>query len=212
MRSQSSRNQTDPTPPAPASATEAAGGGGAGPATGDPASSSEPEDPDWAEAVSACRRIVDADVRPLRARYRRRADRHKFFFRLSGLVTVLLGGSLPLLAGADFDHRDGTLAGVGVAVAVLTGLREFYRWDEMWSLLRRTENALTDELLRWDLRISRSRQASPASAAARYCYTATEDLLTATRAIRDAEADRFFGGLRTPHNALDGSGSRPSTP
>ncbi|SNQ51932.1 conserved hypothetical protein [Frankia canadensis] len=212
MRSHSSPNQADPTPTPAKTKGRARTKSDPVEAERGALSPPSPPDPEWGEAVAACRQIVDTDVRPLRERYRRRANRHKFFFRVSGLFTVLLGGSLPLLAGADFDHRDVALAGVGVTVAVLTGLREFYRWDEMWSLLRRTENALTDELLRWDLRISRSRQASPPSAAARYCYQATEDLLAATRTIRDAEADRYFGGLRHPHVTLDPAGSRPSTP
>ncbi|EFC83058.1 hypothetical protein FrEUN1fDRAFT_3820 [Parafrankia sp. EUN1f] len=104
------------------------------------------------------------------------------------MATLLLAVSLPLLAGLRFDHRDVALSVVGVSVAVLTGLREFYRWDEVGSRLRRTENALSDALLRWELAVSDGAPAVDPEQGPRACYAATEELLTAVRAIRDAQA------------------------
>ncbi|ONH60854.1 hypothetical protein CcI49_09715 [Frankia sp. CcI49] len=153
-----------------------------------PAPVPDPPGAAWAQAVASCRGIVDAEVRPLRDRYRRRASRHQLLYRLSGLATLLLAVSLPLLAGLRFDHRDVALSVVGVSVAVLTGLREFYRWDEVGSRLRRTENALSDALLRWELAVSDGVPAADPEQGPRACYTATEELLTTVRAIRDAQA------------------------
>lgn len=141
----------------------------------------------------------------MRNQYRRRASRHQVYYRASGVVTVLLGVSLPLLVGLDFDQRDLVLSAVSIAVAALAGLREFYQWGEMWSLLRRTENALTDELLHWDLKTARASATADPTVAARERFAASEELLDAVRQIRDAEAERFFGGLRLPRAGRDGS-------
>ncbi len=49
-----------------------------------PPSAPEPADPAWPAFATVCRAIVDAEVRPLRNRYRRRANRHQFCYRLDG--------------------------------------------------------------------------------------------------------------------------------
>lgn len=161
-------------------------------------STSAPRDAAQTQVATICRQIVDSEVRPLRGRYRRRASRHRLYYRCSGLAILLFGVSLPLLAGLHFNHRDVILSIVSVALAALTGLREFYRWDEMWSLLRRTENAISHELLRWELAISSAVPSADPKQAPRACCAATEELLAAVRTIQEAEADSFFGGMRFP--------------
>ncbi|CUU55181.1 Protein of unknown function (DUF4231) [Parafrankia irregularis] len=195
MRTRPASDTSTSASKAPASAPKAPASASEAPASEAPASEApvpvpvpDPPDAAWAQAVASCRGIVDAEVRPLRDRYRRRASRHQLFYRLSGLATLLLAVSLPLLAGLRFDHRDVALSVVGVCVAVLTGLREFYRWDEVGSRLRRTENALSDALLRWELAVSDGVPAADPEQGPRACYTATEELLTTVRAIRDAQA------------------------
>jgi len=173
------------------------------PDTAPPPPAPEPPDPARAAAATACRAIVDTEVRALRDRYRRRANSHQLYYRLGGLTTLILGVTLPLLAGLRFSHRDIAISIVSITVAALTGLREFYRWDDMWSLLRRTENALTDALLRWELAISEIIQSVDPAAGPHDCYTATEELLATVRTIRDSETERFFGALRSPRPDRD---------
>src|SRR2546428_2162682 len=85
------------------------------------------------------RRFVDAHVTSLRDWYHKRARRNRLAFRGAGVFVILLSAVLPLLAGFDFDHKDWTLGGIGVAIAVTTALRGFYQWDQLWTLLRQAD-------------------------------------------------------------------------
>ncbi|MGR6964177.1 DUF4231 domain-containing protein [Geodermatophilus sp. URMC 61] len=85
----------------------------------------------------------------VRAFYDSRARWHRHFYRISGILLILLGGALPLIASGTFTGKDVIVSAVGFVVAAITALRGFYRWDSSWVLLRGTEMALTKRYLEW---------------------------------------------------------------
>jgi uncharacterized protein DUF4231 len=81
--------------------------------------------------------------------YDSRARWHRRFFRLSTILIILIGASLPLAAASTYPHREFVLGTAGVVIAGLTGLRAFYHWDQFWVLNRNTEMLITRLYLAW---------------------------------------------------------------
>lgn len=144
------------------------------------------------------RLFVAEHVTAVRDRYHRRAAQNRWWFRGTGVFVIVLSAVLPLLAGFDFDHKDLTMGIIGVAIAVATGLRSFYQWDQNWSLLRQTDFALTELLAEWDLAVAAAKQ--PADV-----HSLTEKLLQDADAIRSRESKGYFARLRFPDSKRDPS-------
>lgn len=122
----------------------------------------------------------------LRRVYDLRATWHRRLYRFSGIVVILAGAGLPLLVSVDYAGKDTAIAATGVLVAVITGLRAFYRWDQSWILLRKTEIAITSALWSW-----RSRESGTDREAA-------VELIRQVYEIRRFEAESFFKDLAFP--------------
>ncbi len=121
----------------------------------------------------------------VRASYDFRAMWHRRFHRLSGVLLIVLGGTLPLLASSGLAHRDAVIAAVGFVVATVTALRGFYRWDAGWVLLRETEFEVTKRYLDWK---AQQVEMSDAHRLQRETHRLLNDLI----AIRKNEAQSFF--------------------
>ena len=122
----------------------------------------------------------------LRQIYDLRATWHRRLYRFSGILVILAGAGLPLLVTVDYAGKDLVVAITGVLVALVTALRAFYRWDQSWILLRKTEMAITSALWEW-----RGRRSGDDRAAA-------VELLTCVDDIRKYEAESFFKDLAFP--------------
>jgi hypothetical protein len=116
---------------------------------------------------------------------------HRRCYRLSGILVILLGGALPILASNHFTGKDLLVALIGFAVATITALRGFYRWDSGWVLMRETEFILTKRYMAWKaLQVT-----EPAPEVLR---KETSKLLADLVAIREKEARSFFKELPLP--------------
>jgi hypothetical protein len=136
-------------------------------------------------------------IRVLKDQYHDRAKWHRRCFRSSGIVIILLSATLPLLAGLDYDGKDVTIGVIGVAIAVLTALRNFYQWDQLWSLLRQSDFELTYLLDQWQLDVTAIKAGSAPDAPSKI-YELTLTLREAAEKVRRAESTRYFGSLRFP--------------
>jgi hypothetical protein len=130
-------------------------------------------------------------VTRLRAFYNSRAIWHRRFYRLSGMLVILAGAGLPVLANLDYPGKFTVVSLAGMAVAVLTALNAFYRWDQSWILLRHTEAALTAAY--WDWRADIPADAEDPKAVAR-----TKEFLALLAQIRGEESVTFFKNLTFP--------------
>lgn len=136
---------------------------------------------------------VESYVRNVRDAYDRRADRHRRYYRASGILVILSGASLPLLTTLDYANKSLVISLVGVFVSVATALRAFYRWDHMWALLRIAEFSVNK--VYWGWRSAVEQHADPADAATR---EASIRLLKDIDDIRQNEAISFFRELPFP--------------
>ncbi|WP_460396833.1 DUF4231 domain-containing protein [Actinophytocola sediminis] len=132
--------------------------------------------------------VAAAEAYALRLRqvYDLRATWHRRLYRLSGIVVILAGAGLPLLVSIDYAGKDIAISLTGVLVATITSLRAFYRWDQSWILLRKTEMAITSALWTWRCR--------PAGSD----HDAVLELLEQVHEIRKFEAESFFKDLAFP--------------
>jgi Protein of unknown function (DUF4231) len=95
--------------------------------------------------------VAAADDYAIRLRrfYHSRANWHRLFHRLSGILIILAGAGLPVLTNLDYPGKATVISLTGMVVAVLTALHAFYRWDQSWIVLRNTEGAVTSEYWTW---------------------------------------------------------------
>lgn len=122
----------------------------------------------------------------IRQFYDVRAQWHRRLYRFSGIIVVIAGAVLPLLATFSYSHKAIIISVVGVFVAVVTALRAFYHWDQGWVLLRQTEFSLSAAYWEW-----RGNNPSPDDKAA-------SELLLKIIQIREQEAESFFKNLTFP--------------
>jgi hypothetical protein len=132
-------------------------------------------------------------VRNVRNTYDRRANGHRRYYRASGILVVVAGASLPLLTTLSYSNKSLAISLVGVFVSAATALRAFYRWDQMWALLRVAEFSVSKAY--WEWRGVIEQHADPGDAAAR---EATILLLKNIADIRQNEAISFFRELPVP--------------
>jgi hypothetical protein len=133
--------------------------------------------------------FAEAYTLRIRAFYDSRARWHRRFYRLSGIIVIITGATLPVLATSDYSHKDFVVSCAGVLVAAVTALRAFYRWDQGWVLLRQTEFAINETYWDW----KGSVQDPPDRKAA-------SELLRKIQELRRREAETFFKDLTFPEH------------
>jgi uncharacterized protein DUF4231 len=134
---------------------------------------------------------VEAYLARLLSYYNSRASWHRRCYRFSGIVVILIGASLPLITTQSYAHKDLVVSLMGVAIAVLTALRAFYRWEQSWMLLRGTERTITGAWWDYHAKISKTNGADQRHEAA---HSLAERLLD----IRQQEAEFFFKDMQFP--------------
>jgi hypothetical protein len=136
---------------------------------------------------------VEDYVLRVRDFYDSRARWHRRLYRLSTVLVILIGASLPLAASLDYPHKALWLGILGVAVAAITALRSFYHWDQFWVLLRTTETSITRAYLEWKASTQEVSDSDPGAVAAR--KKSAGDLVDRIFNIRGNEAETFFRAL-----------------
>jgi Protein of unknown function (DUF4231) len=138
---------------------------------------------------------VFREVTDLRNTYRKRARQNRIWFRFTGVAVIVLSTSLPLMTIPDYGAKKVLISAVGVTIALLTGLRNFYQWDQLWSLLRQSDFELTYLLAKGELDVAGAprdpeRPAKLLEIAAKLRDEAEQ--------VRRSESTRYFGSLRFP--------------
>ena len=164
-----------------------------------PAVPAKPDDaiaaryPEYAQLI---RQHLEAN----RDRCRVLARRHRRWFRLTGVLTIVFSVSLPALTATDFSGRNAAISVIAIAVAGLSGLRAFYQWDQSWQLYRSQELALEALLTRWQLDMLRIvRSAAPD--ADDQAHALTMDVLNEAYESGRSELSDFFSAIAWPQKA-----------
>jgi hypothetical protein len=132
----------------------------------------------------------------LRRYYDARARWHRRFYRLSGILIILGGSSLPVISTRNLTNKDLIVSIIGVAISALTAMRSFYRWDESWILLRKTEIEISGIYFDW--RAKYDQESSSSNQPSAELYKITSEMVTALAKARNNEANSFFKNLSFP--------------
>jgi hypothetical protein len=125
------------------------------------------------------------------------------FFRGAGLITIVLGVTLPAIAGtpeAVLHAKSLILSVMSVAIAALTGLRSFYRWEHSWRGRVLVKLALEGLSAKWELEIARARLLVNPKDRLELVYSATNDLIADVRNVCSSETKEFFTGMQFPQS------------
>lgn len=128
------------------------------------------------------------------------ARRYRAWFRITGVLTIVLSVSLPVLTGLTFPGRNVALSCLALGVAALSSLRAFYQWDQGWRLYRSQEFVLTSLHTRWQLGMLRIVETSAPDAEAAV-HQLTDEILREAHGTGLGEIDQFFTGIGWPQRA-----------
>ncbi len=153
------------------------------------------------EIVASAEKIKEQFVDTRINYYKTHTAGPRRWFRAAGIATIVLSATLPALAAADsraFPHKDLILSVVSIAVAALTGLSSFYRWQRTWSGNSTSQVALQQHVAKWELEIANAKLLLPPTERVQHVYQATSDLLTNAKNVVSLESEGFFSGLQFP--------------
>jgi hypothetical protein len=152
----------------------------------------------FTEAVRVANELKAKYVDPRISWYRDHTSKPRTFFRLAGILTILLSASLPAVAVATFPYKNVALSVMSIAIAVLAGLSTFFRWERTWRGNSTSQMTLEQHVAKWELELTNAQLILVADERIKHVYQATDDLLTNARSVVSAESEGFFSGLQFP--------------
>ena len=124
--------------------------------------------------------------------YKVHARTPMLFFRISGVLIILLSVSLPFLTTLEGLWKTIALPVISLLIAGLTGLNSFFRWESSWKGYRQTCLTLEYLLTMWELQIADARCQVDAQKGIDMALQATKQLITMARTNTSAEAEDYF--------------------
>jgi hypothetical protein len=168
------------------------------------ASGHEDGDDSFVQALKAAREIKEKYVDSRILWYENHTSLPRIIYRLVGISTIILSVTLPALASASFKHKELVISGMSVAIAALTGLGSFYRWERRWSGNRMAQMALEQSVGKWELELKRAEFVIAQGERVNHVIKATDDLLTNTGTVVSSESEGFFSNLHAPQQNSTG--------
>jgi hypothetical protein len=159
---------------------------------------SEFPDDAFVELEKKARELQSQYIAPRIEWYRTHTAGPRFWFRWAGIVTILFSVTLPALAAAGFPYKELVLSVMSIAIAALTGLSSFYKWERTWRGNSTAQISLQQHVAKWELEITNARVLVAPEDRATHVYKATNDLLTNAGNVVTSESEGFFSGLSFP--------------
>jgi hypothetical protein len=162
--------------------------------------------------MKSCRDLKEKYVDVRITYYQGHTRMPRWMFRLAGVFTILFSVTLPAFAAAVFPYKEVVLSATSNAIAFLTGLSSFYRWDRTWSGNSSSQVALEQRVAKWELELTNAQYLLAPDEQIVHVYQATNDLLTNASNIVSSESTGFFSGLQFPQqNTAVRSNTSPGT-
>jgi hypothetical protein len=90
---------------------------------------------------------------------------------------------------------------MSIAIAALTGLSSFYRWERTWRGNSTAQVTLEQHVAKWELELTNARLLLGPDERIKHVYQATDDLLTNARTVVSSESEGFFSALQFPQQS-----------
>lgn len=116
----------------------------------------------------------------------------------TGIITIVCSVTLPAIATAQFPYKALVLALMSIAVAALTGLSSFYKWERAWRANSTAQVALQQHVAKWELELANAQLLVSPHERANHIYKATSDLLVNAGNVVTSQSEGFFSGLSFP--------------
>lgn len=117
-------------------------------------------------------------------------------FRGAGVLVVIGSLVLPVIAAAKgWNHRESALTTVSLAVAILSSLSTFFKWDTVWQSRTKAAMELKSLLAQWELALSSLGTAENPSKSA---LCATQKLFEDAFRVIGSETTGFFATVKWP--------------
>jgi len=152
--------------------------------------------------VADLRALVEKQVMPCYRWYDSHKGWPRLLFRAGGLIVVVGSLLLPVIAAQNTPEYRVLLTGVSLAVAIMSSLNAFFRWDGAWRSRTRAAYALQGLLGVWEFELKASAAAENPSKAA---LDATGKLIREAFALVGSETDEFFASVRWPEAPKPGA-------
>lgn len=157
------------------------------------------DDPQFEQLVAAAHNLKKRFVDENYHWYRTHKRVPFLAYRISGILTIVLGVSLPAVATATFDRKTIVISVMSVVIAALTGLNSFYRWDRTWRGRALCQYDMEWLVARWELELENARLIlTDVHQRRQHVYRATRELLANVATVSDSEVQEFFGRLQFP--------------
>jgi hypothetical protein len=178
--------------------------------------------------VSEAEAIKKAFVGPSQTWYTGHIKYPFLCFRVCGIGTIVLSAALPAVSLVNPDSfsdlprwlawmhlaKDPLVASMSVAIAILTGLGSFYRWEKSWRGREMSKYALDAHVAQWQLELAAAKTFVLPADSQRQVYSATSALIAKVNTVTSSETQDFFSGMAFPQsmqtNSGDGAAGRPA--
>lgn len=141
---------------------------------------------------------IKQDVVKTRDWYRGHAPQPMRWFRITGVLLIVLSVSVPFIAGQTAAWKDTVLSLMTLTIAALTGLGAFFRWEYAWQSYRKTQYALDRLLNMWEFKIVEARHQADPQRAIDLALRSTEQLLNDAAAVTSSETAEYFKQVQMP--------------
>ena len=102
--------------------------------------------------IAELRALVEREVLPLIDWYQRKKRWPRRLHRLSGILVIGLGATIPLLSAYSDSQPARVLVGAaGAVITVIAGLATVYEWQKTWRIFTVAQTELEAHRLRWEL-------------------------------------------------------------
>jgi hypothetical protein len=152
----------------------------------------------FCQAIDSARAIKEEYIQPRINWYKTHTRMPRWWFRGTGILTILLSVTLPAIAASNYWRKDIVLSVMSIAIAALTGLSSFYRWERTWRGNSSAQVALEQHCAKWELEMTNARLILAPEDRVMHVYQATDDLLTNASNVVSSESEGFFSGLQFP--------------
>jgi hypothetical protein len=120
------------------------------------------------------------------------------WYRRTGVILITLTVSLPVLAILSFPYKVATLTASSLVIALITGLRSFYRWEEKWALFRVQQFTLAYLIVEWEMDLLQLVNRKDRDGALEEAQRKTVELIERTRDAMKYEMHAFFNTTGSP--------------
>lgn len=113
-----------------------------------------------------------------------------------GTLIIALSVSLPLITAADYFGDPGmqkkVISIIGILIALITGLRSFFRWGEVYLANMKGMVELKNQVARWRLSIISAESCADPKKGIALAVAATKDLLMARDVIDKQNTEDYL--------------------